>query len=1560
MTRGWNATTAPSLQVGGVHELIAAHVAEHPDAVAVEGDGGSLTYAELDFRSNRLARHLRELGVTSESIVGLCLERGPDLIVSMLAVWKAGGAYLPLDAGYPPARLAFLLADSGAVLLVAHRTAVPEALADQAPATVWLDDPAVLRSVRAASDDPLETAVVPGQAASVIYTSGSTGRPKGVVVTHGSLVATFAGWSGAHFGPGSDYRWLSLASVGFDVFTGDVVRALCSGGVLVLGRVGLQLSTAEWARLMSDAQVSALECAPRYVDELVEYLRDSGSRLDHLRLLVVTTDVWRVASAVQAQVVLGSEVRLLTAYGVTEATVDSTYSDLARLLDGIEGPDGLDRPTPIGGPLPGTRLFVADRSLNPVPVGVVGELFIAGDGLTRGYRDRAALTAERFVADPFAADGSRMYRTGDLARWRVDGQIEFLGRVDEQVKIRGFRIEPGEIEFVLRSHPAIAAATVVDRVIAGDRRLVAYLVPADPDRGIPSEGDLRAALREVLPDHLVPAAFLELPELPLTPNGKIDRTALPTPDGLRSASEDRFAAPRTPTEELLAGIWAEVLGLDRVGTRGNFFDLGGHSLLATRVVSRIRAVFGVEIPLAALFDEPTVAGLAGIVESAGAAGSVGSAGSAGSVGSAEAGDPTRTAPPIVPASRDSLLPLSFAQQRLWFLDQLEPGSVDYNSPMPIRLTGALDVAALGAALDEVLARHEVLRTRLVLGLDGVPYQVIDEAAGLALPIVDLSGEPDPLAAAGDLIASSAVQPFDLAAGPLIRSSLLRLGAEDHVLNLCMHHVISDEWSAGILRREIALLYGAFRDGQPSPLAPLAVQYADFAVWQRDWLSGPVLDEQLGFWREALADAPMLELPVDRPRPAVRTSSGAVVAYDVPDEVADRLREVSRQSGATMFMTLFAAFTVLLSRYTGQDDIVVGTPVANRNRSETEDLIGFFVNTLVLRTDLSGDPSFADLIGRVRKVSLDAYTHQDLPFEHLVDALQPERDRSRTPLFQVLFNYVQEAAGTTPGLGGLDVADVGGVAQDTTLFDLTLGVADTEEGLRGLFEFSTDLFDRATVERMAELWVAMLAAVAVRPQVPLSGLPAAGLGESALIHGWNQNAVPLPAVRGVHELIATHVAARPDAVAVHCDGVTLTYAELDRRANRLARHLRTLGVGTGTTEPAASTEPAAPTEPTASVKAAEAVVGLSLERGPDTVVAMLAVWKTGAACLPLDPGYPPERSAFMLADSGASVLIGHRAAAPDLRVEPGLATVWLDEPATRAAIESVSDAAQDAAQDAAPPAKVSPDQAASVIYTSGSTGRPKGVVVTHGSLVATFAGWSGAHFGPGSAYRWLSLASVGFDVFTGDVVRALCSGGALVLGRVGLQLSTAEWARLMSDAQVSALECAPQYVDELVAHLRDTDSRLDHLRLLVVTTDVWRVASAVRAMEILGPEVRLLTAYGVTEATVDSTYSDLTNLTAQLEGAAPPDGPTPIGGPLPNARLHVLDRHLNPVPIGAVGELSIAGPALARGYIGRQALSAERFVADPFAGDGSRMYRTGDLARWRADGQIEFWAGSMSR
>src|SRR6266700_3754856 len=834
----------------------------------------------------------------------------------------------------------------------------------------------------------------------------------------------------------------------------------------------------------------------------------------------------RVDGALAA--VWAGRVRLVNAYGPTEATVCATA--------GVVDP-GVGGVPPIGPPVANMRAYVLDRYLRPVPAGVAGELFVGGVQLARGYGYRPALTAERFVADPFSPDGSRLYRTGDRARWRPGGVLEFTGRVDQQVKVRGFRVEPGEIEAVLAAHPAIAVAAVATTGEQEQARLAAWLVPADPAEGIPSARELRDYLAGRLPEFMIPAAFTELTVLPLTTAGKLDWAALPAPGTGRPELAGGYVAPRGELEELLAGICAQLLGIDRVGAVDSLFDLGVNSLLLVQVISRVREVFGAEIPLAALFDHPTVAGLAAVIAYT---------------------DAGPAAPPVLPVPRDGRLPLSFAQQRLWFLAQLEPGSTEYNVPVPVGM-GAVDVKALGAALGAITARHEVLRTRLAAGPDGVPFQLIDPPLPLPLPVADVSGAADPRRLAESLVIADMRVPFDLAAGPVVRACLARLGADEHVLVLSVHHVVSDERSGLILRQELAVLYQAARAGEPDPLPPLGVQYADFAVWQRGWLTGQVLDGQLDYWRGQLAGAPVLELPADRPRPPLRSAAGGVVRFAVPAEVAGGLREVAQQGGASMFMTVLAAFMVLLARYTGMDDVVVGTPVANRDRGETEDLIGFFVNTLVMRADLSGGPSFAGLLGRVRAMALQAYAHQDLPFEQLVDELVTERDRSRTPLYEALLNYVTAPAGHGGDDGG--GGDEGPGAEVIAKHDLRLIVAEDGGGLAGVAEYSTALFDAATIGRLAGHLGVLLAAIAAGPAVPLSRLPVLTAGErEQLLAGWNDTAAAVPDAGGVHELITARAGVCPDAVAVVSGDGCLTYRGLTERAGRLARHLRARGAG----------------------------------------------------------------------------------------------------------------------------------------------------------------------------------------------------------------------------------------------------------------------------------------------------------------------------------------------------------------------------------------------------------------
>ncbi|HYX22519.1 MAG TPA: condensation domain-containing protein, partial [Thermoanaerobaculia bacterium] len=1096
---------------------------------------------------------------------------------------------------------------------------------------------------------------------------------------------------------------LAATSICFDLSVFEIFAPLSWGGTVILADNALALPA-----LPAWGEVTLVNTVPSAMAELA-----AGELPPALRTVNLAGEA--LAPQLAERIYHHPQIeQVWNLYGPTE---DATYSTWARVERGAAR-------VSIGRPLPGTRAYVLDRHLQPVPGGVPGELFLAGAGGARGYLGRPDLTAERFLPDPFGTrPGGRLYRTGDLARWLASGELEHLGRLDQQVKVRGFRIEPGEIEAVLLSLAGVREAVVLARSDGSDRsqRLVAYVA------GDVAVEELRRSLRERLPEHMVPPFFVLLPALPLTPNGKVDRKALPAPEWQRAAGG--CLAPRTPVEEVLAGIWAEVLGLERVGVADHFFDLGGHSLLATQVTSRLRSALGVEVPLRDLFAAPRLADLAARVEAVRRTGAV------------------PPAPPLLAVPREGPPPLSFAQQRLWFIDQLEPGSPLYNMPGALRIEGPLDGAVLAQCLGEIARRHEALRTvfgELDAAPEGSPVQVIRPAEPFPLPVVDLAGLPESAreALALSLIREQAARPFDLTRGPLLRGLLVRLAEREHAVVLTLHHVAGDGWSLGLLGREIAALYPAFAAGRPSPLSDLPVQYADYALWQRSWLHGEVLEQEVAWWRRQLAGLPpLLELPTDRPRPAVQSHRGASRPVRLPAALTRQAETLARREGATLFMVLLAGFQALLARASGQDELAVGSPVAGRTHRELEPLIGFFVNTLVLRGDLTGTPTFRELLGRVRDTALAAWLHQDVPFEKLVEELAPERSLARTALFQVML-VLQNAAVEGLEIETLSLRPVE-VAAATAKFDLTLTLEAREGGLSGTMTHATDLFDATTVDRLLAGFERLLAAATAAdtgPELPAAELPLLGAAEQhQLLLEWGAIRREVPATSTLHGRFAAQARRTPAAPALTCGDLTVTYGELDRRANRLARWLRDQGAGP------------------------ESRVGLSLDRSADLVVSILGVLKAGAAYVPLDPPSPPERLAFLREDADVRIVVGEEELA---RLE-GLPDGDLELPGDGGDASSL----------------------AYVIYTSGSTGRPKGALITHGNVARLFDATE-PWFGFAERDVWTLFHSYAFDFSVWEIWGALLHGGRLVVVPWEVSRSPELFLELLDRERVTVLNQTP--------------------------------------------------------------------------------------------------------------------------------------------------------------------------
>ncbi len=1447
-----------------IPELFQLQAARTPEAAAVVTAAERVSYAQLSSRANRLAHHLARLGVGPEHLVAVLMQRSLEHVVTVLAIAKAGATYLPLDTRAPVGWMRTLMAETHPAVLITDLASEAIARDVHRGYVVVADaDPAA-----AEPDTDPDLALHPDQLTYVMHTSGSTGTPKGVAVRHADVVALALD---SRFRGGAHERVLLHSPHAFDASTYELWVPLLSGGTVFVAPRG-DLDIAALRRAITEHHLTALWLTAGLFRLIAE---DDPGCLAGLRELWTGGDVVP-ATAVRRVQSACPELMVVDGYGPTETT---TFATCRALPPGRAVPDAV----PIGRPLDNMQTYVLDSGMQPVPPGVAGELYIAGAGLARGYLGRPGLTAERFVADPFGPAGARMYRTGDLVRWNRDRELDYLGRTDQQVKVRGFRIEPGEIEAVLGTHPGVAHVAVIAREDEpGVKRLVAYVVAAPETT--PSWAELRALAARSLPDYMVPTAFVAVARLPLNPNGKVDRDALPAPErGL--GAEVGYVEPRNDTERAVAGVWAEVLGAERVGTADNFFDLGGDSILSIRVISRLRSVLGADLSARALFSNPTVAGLAGVI----ARGTVRAGGMA--------------AIPVLP--RDGALPQSFAQsfaqQRLWFLNEFEPDSTEYVTPLAVRLRGELDTEALSRAMTALVARHESLRTTFE-SVDGRGVQVVHPSQPVSVPLLDLAGLPalQRRAELERVLAQQSLRPFDLSTGPLLRPQLVRTGDQEHVLALTMHHIVTDGWSSGVLMSDLGELYRAECGGVRPCLPDLPVQYADFAAWQRDRFSGTALDEQLDYWRRQLDRVAPLELPADRPRPAVHTQSGALLGFDVSADLAVRLKELGRQQGATLFMTLVAATQLLLHRWSGQDDVAVGTVVSGREHAELERLIGFFVNTLVLRSTVDRDQTFAQFLAAVRETVLDAFAHQEAPFERVVDAVQPERDPSRPPLFQAMV-VLQNIPNVAAELAGLDAEDI-----DTPLVtasvDLTMEFQELDGGgLHAAITYNTDLFDATTIERMAGHLQVLLARIVADPDRPVFQVPIlTAVERHQVLAGWNATDRDVPAAV-LPALVEAQVARTPEAPALLSDTGELSYAELNARANRLAHLLIARGAGP------------------------EQVVALALPRSVDIVIAQLAVTKTGAAFLPIDPAYPTERIAFMLADARPVLVLTLSDVAPE--VDRG-GLVVLDEPSVVAALDLMRSADPADADRLAP---LTLRNAAYLIYTSGSTGRPKGVVVSHAGL-ASFSAAEVDRFAVRPGDRVLQFSSPSFDASVLELCMSLPAGAALVVPPPG-PLAGEHLAEVLAARRITHALIPP------VALATVSPADVPEFRTVIVGGD----ACSAALVDRWAPGRRMINAYGPTESTVVSTWSE--PLSA---GEAPL-----IGGPIWNTKAYVLDHTLRPVPIGVTGELYVAGAGLARGYLNRPGLTAERFLANPFGPPGSRLYRTGDVVRWTVGGRLEF-------
>jgi len=1497
-------------------ERFSQQVRRTPQNMAIKTKHYQWTYTELEGTAERVARIVLDKCGGGEQRIALLLEHDAPAIAAILGVLKAGKTYVPLDPSYPRERLGYILEDSQATA-IATNNANWELAVELLPVSTTLINIDDMDVVGDKSHSQLE--IAPDSLAYILYTSGSTGQPKGVMQNHRNVLHFIRNYTN-NLKITSNDRLTLLSSVSFDAAIVDIFAALLNGATLYPFDIKSE-GLAPLPEYLRQSGITIYHSTPTVYRYLISNL-SAAEKFPQMRLIVLGGEEVKPQDVQIYQEHFSADCILVNLMGSTESTVTLQYflisSSVEYLHFGCNKAEGrgqkaegkeevckvernynclselditqlpeVSNKVPVGYPIEETEIILFDD--NGQVTDFYGEIGILSPYLALGYWQQPYLTEKVFCADPSGGD-RRMYRTGDIGRFRPDGSLEFIGRKDFQVKLRGYRIELGEIEATLVQHFQVKEAVVIAREdIPGDKRLVAYVVK---NQSQPVISELRSFVKSKLPDYMIPAVFVMLESLPLTPNGKVNRRALPAPE-LDSSLEANFVPPQTSSQKLLAAIYEEVLGLKKVGIHDNFFELGGHSLLATQVISRLRETFGVEMSLRSIFEAPTVAQLEAQLNRR-----------------SQNDQQLPIAPAIVKVDCEQYLPLSFAQERLWFLYQLQEWDKStYNMSGVLQLMGELNIDALKGALREIIRRHEVLRTRFQL-VDGRPIQVIDKICPMTLPVIDLRefSESEQSSRVQKLAAASAKQAFNLEQTPLMRASLLQLSNQKFILLLNLHHIAFDGWSWGIFRQELSVLYTALISAKPSPLAELPIQYADYAAWQRQWLQGEVLEGQLNYWKQQLSgELPVLELPIDYPRPPIPTFTGGKTSIKLSSELTLSLQELSQKSDVTLYMTLLAAFKILLSRYSGQSDILVGTPIANRQLSEMEGLLGFFVNTLVLRTNLEDNPSFQELLGRVKETALGAYEHQDMPFEKLVEQLQPERDLSRNPLFQVMFalQNVPERSWELPHLAVTPLS----VENFTAKFDLNLELWETETGLEGRWEYNTDLFKGETIERMSGNFLTLLEGIVATPEQKVGFLPLLTSKERhQLLVSWNDTFASYPENKCIHQLFEEQVERTPDAVGVVFESEQITYQELNAKANQLAHYLQSLGVGP------------------------EILVGICVERSIEMVVGLLGILKAGGAYVPLDPDYPSDRIAYMIQDSKLSLLLTELKLI-GLFSQNEIETICLDKASefllqksdknlvTRAGINNL----------------------AYVIYTSGSTGKPKGTMIVHKGLV-NYLSWATKTYAVAEGSGAPVNSSLSFDATVTSLYSPLLVGKKVIILPSKNEID-ALYECWQSHPTFSLIKITPAHL-EILNQLLSKQDAPGHTRAFVIGGEAL-LGKNVAFWRDNAPETRIINEYGPTETVVGC-------CTYQVKQQTSLTGAIPIGRPIANTQIYILDHHLQAVPIGVPGELHIGGAGLARGYLNRPELTSQKFIPNPFSQEeGSRLYQTGDKARYLPDGNIEF-------